>query len=83
MGQAETQATTAVPGVRVWPCKRCNHRWLARKPGRPARCPNCGDYKWDQPYVNEHPGKKFFMSRYRKPSPGSKGQGMGKKGKGR
>jgi hypothetical protein len=30
-------------------CLRCQHRWIARVPGRPKNCPNCKQPNWDTP----------------------------------
>ena len=29
-------------------CLRCDHQWWKRGPGRPERCPNCGQKNWDR-----------------------------------
>lgn len=29
-------------------CKRCGHEWQPRMKGRPASCPACKSYKWDE-----------------------------------
>lgn len=28
-------------------CLRCGHSWAKKIEGRPARCPNCSQTKWD------------------------------------
>jgi predicted Zn-ribbon and HTH transcriptional regulator len=35
--------------IEQWTCKRCDHEWYARKPGRPVMCPKCKSYYHDEP----------------------------------
>jgi hypothetical protein len=34
--------------VQIAQCNLCDHEWIPRKAGRPARCPNCQSDRWDQ-----------------------------------
>lgn len=37
-------------------CIRCKHEWYPYKPGRPGKCPGCGDPKWDLPRIRAKRG---------------------------
>lgn len=43
-------------------CLRCGHAWYPRKPGKPAKCPNCWDPNWRVPYSRKTRGKASTRS---------------------
>ncbi len=43
-------------------CKRCNYAWRGRTDHKPAVCPKCKRYDWDEVKENKNGGTKNCLS---------------------